>query len=64
MNFVPFGKVVGGMEVADALNAEYGENSGSGIRAGKQEPLFETGNVYLDKNFPRLDYIKRAWVIE
>src|SRR5438874_13015622 len=34
--FVPFGEVTGGMDVADALNAEYGENSGGGIRAGKQ----------------------------
>ena len=63
-NFVPFGKVVEGMEVADALDSEYGESSGSGIRAGKQEPLFQMGNAYLEKNFPKLDYIKRATAIE
>lgn len=62
--FVPFGKVVEGMDVADKLNAEYGESSGSGIRAGRQEPLFEMGNRYLDRNFPRLDYIRRATVAE
>jgi cyclophilin family peptidyl-prolyl cis-trans isomerase len=62
--FVPFGKVVEGMDVADALNTEYGEESGSGIRAGKQEPLFREGNAYLESHFPRLDYIKRAAVIE
>lgn len=62
--FVPFGKVIEGMDVADALNAEYGEQSGSGIRAGKQEPLFRDGNAYLESHFPRLDYIKRAAVVE
>jgi cyclophilin family peptidyl-prolyl cis-trans isomerase len=62
--FVPFGKVIQGMDIADALNAEYGEESGSGIRAGKQDPLFRDGNAYLEKLFPRLDYIKRATVIE
>jgi homoserine O-acetyltransferase len=62
--FVPFGKVITGMDVADALNGEYGESSGSGIRAGKQEPLFKYGNAYLKSHFPLLDYIKRAAVVE
>jgi peptidyl-prolyl cis-trans isomerase A (cyclophilin A) len=61
--FVPFGEVVEGMEVADALNSEYGENSGGGIRAGKQQAMFAEGNAYLDREFPRLDRIIRAQVI-
>ncbi|HEY7285499.1 MAG TPA: peptidylprolyl isomerase [Vicinamibacterales bacterium] len=61
--FAPFGRVVRGMDVADRLNAEYGENSGSGIRAGHQQPLFDGGNAYLDREFPRLDRIIRARVI-
>ena len=60
--FVPFGTVVEGMDVADALNKEYGETSGGGIRAGKQDPLFEGGNAYFDKMWPRLDRIIRATV--
>ncbi len=60
--FVPFGKVIEGMAVADALNAEYGEAAGGGIRAGKQGKLFEEGNDYLKRDFPRLDYIIRARV--
>jgi cyclophilin family peptidyl-prolyl cis-trans isomerase len=60
--FAPFGRVVEGMDVADRLNAEYGETSGSGIRAGKQQPLFDGGNAYLDRQFPRLDRIQRARV--
>jgi cyclophilin family peptidyl-prolyl cis-trans isomerase len=62
--FAPFGKVIEGMDVADALNDEYGETSGGGIRAGKQAPLFEGGNAWLKENFPRLDYITRATVVE
>jgi len=61
--FAPFGRVVSGMEIADALNSEYGENSGSGIRAGRQQPLFDGGNAYLDRAFPRLDRIIRARVL-
>jgi cyclophilin family peptidyl-prolyl cis-trans isomerase len=59
--FVPFGRVIGdGMKVADSLYAGYGESAGSGIRSGKQSPLFEGGNAYLRKAFPLLDYIRRA----
>ena len=60
--FVVFGEVVEGIEVADALYADYGEAAGGGIRAGKQDPVFEGGNLYLAKNFPLLDYIKVARV--
>jgi cyclophilin family peptidyl-prolyl cis-trans isomerase len=61
--FAPFGRVVEGMDVADALNSEYGENAGSGIRAGKQQPLFDGGNAYLDREFPRLDRLLHATVM-
>jgi cyclophilin family peptidyl-prolyl cis-trans isomerase len=61
--FVPFGRVIEGMEVADALHAEYGEKAGGGIRGGRQDKLFEEGNAYLDREFPLLDFIKRATII-
>lgn len=60
--FVPFARVIEGMEVADALYSDYGEQSGGGIRGGKQDPLFAGGNEYLKQNFPRLDYIIRATI--
>ncbi len=60
--FVPFARIVEGMEVADALYAEYGERAGGGIRGGKQDPLFLEGNAYLKKNFPNLDYIVKATI--
>ena len=50
------------MEVADALYADYGENAGGGIRAGRQQVLFDEGNAYFERNFPRLDYIVRATI--
>jgi cyclophilin family peptidyl-prolyl cis-trans isomerase len=60
--FVIFGEVVEGMDVADALYADYGEQAGGGIRAGKQDPVFERGNAYLKEKFPLLDYITSARV--
>jgi homoserine O-acetyltransferase len=61
--FVPFARVIEGMDVADALDAEYGERAGGGIRAGKQDPVFEGGNAYLRRDFPNLDYIRRATLV-
>ena len=61
--FVPFARVVEGMEVADAWYADYGERSGGGIRAGKQDVLFSEGNAYLDREFPKLDSIRRATIL-
>jgi cyclophilin family peptidyl-prolyl cis-trans isomerase len=61
--FVVFGTVEQGIEVADALYAEYGEAAGGGIRAGRQDPVFEGGNAYLTANFPLLDYIRKATII-
>lgn len=60
--FAPFGRIVEGMEVVEALTSEYGETSGGGIRAGKQDPMFEQGNAWLDRLFPRLDRLLRAVV--
>ena len=57
MGFAPVGKVVGGMEVVDALNAEYREQPNQGrIQA--------EGNAYLQREFPRLDFIQKATIGE
>ena len=60
--FVPFAKVVEGMDGADGFYSAYGEEAGGGIRAGRQDPVFLGGNAFLKRNFPRLDYIIRATV--
>jgi homoserine O-acetyltransferase len=58
--FAPFGMVISGMDVADRLYSGYGETSGGGMRAGHQDALFAGGNAWLNREFPRLDYIRSA----
>jgi homoserine O-acetyltransferase len=60
--FTVLGTVVGGMNVVDSLYSGYGENSGSGMRQGRQGPLANGGNVYVDREYPRLDRIIRVIV--
>lgn len=62
--FVPFARVAEGMEAADALYSEYGEKAGGGIRDGKQDPVFAEGNAFFLREFPKLDFIRRASVIQ
>ena len=59
--FAPFGRVVSGMNVVDALNAEYGEGAPRG-RGPDQSRLQSEGNAYLAKDFPRMDYVKKATI--
>jgi peptidyl-prolyl cis-trans isomerase A (cyclophilin A) len=55
--FTPFGKVIEGMEVVDSINAEYREEP-------MQSRIEDEGNAYLRRVFPRLDYVKKATVVE
>ena len=61
MGFAPFGKVVSGMKVVDALYAGYGEGAPNG-NGPDQGRLQAQGNAYLAKSFPRMDYIKKATI--
>jgi peptidyl-prolyl cis-trans isomerase A (cyclophilin A) len=61
--FAPFGKVVEGMDVVEKLYGGYGEHSGGGMRAGHQDEMFEGGNTYLDREFPKLDKLIRATIV-
>ena len=61
LGFAPFGKVVSGMNVVDALNGEYGEGAPDG-RGPDQMRLQAEGNAYLAKDFPRMDFIKKATI--
>jgi peptidyl-prolyl cis-trans isomerase A (cyclophilin A) len=61
--FAPFGKVVEGWDVVEKIYGGYGENSGSGMRAGHQDKIFEGGNAYMDKEFPKLDHLIRATIL-
>ncbi len=56
LGFAPFGKVVEGMDVVKKITSEYGQRP--------QQPLIqEEGNAYLKKEFPKMDYIKKAAVV-
>jgi len=59
--FAPFGRVVSGMNVVEAINAEYGEGAPNG-RGPNQSRIQSEGNAYLSKDFPRMDYIKKATI--
>jgi len=59
--FAPFGQVVAGMEVVDALYGGYGEGAPNG-RGPDQFRLNVEGEKYLARQFPKLDKINRATV--
>jgi len=59
--FAPFGQVVEGMEVVDALYSGYGEGAPRG-RGPEQYRLQVEGEKYLARQFPRLDKINKATV--
>jgi len=60
--FAPFGRVVEGMEIVDRLYAAYGEGAPQG-RGPDQGRIQAEGNAYLEREFPKLDYVKRATVV-
>jgi homoserine O-acetyltransferase len=62
--FAPFGQVVEGMEVVEKIYGGYGEHSGGGMRAGHQDEMFAGGNAYLDREFPKLDKLFRATIVQ
>lgn len=61
--FAPFGKVTSGMDVVDKLYNGYGEGAPSG-KGPDQGRIQGAGNAYLMKDFPKLDYIKKATIDE
>lgn len=56
MGFAPFGRVVDGMGVVDSIYSGYGE-------APDQQQITASGNAYLERMFPKLDYIKSATIV-
>ena len=59
--FAPFGQVVSGMNVVDALYSGYGEGAPRG--QGPDQGRDPTGRQRLpDQRFGKLDYIKKATI--
>ncbi|MGH7652093.1 MAG: peptidylprolyl isomerase [Gemmatimonadaceae bacterium] len=61
--FSPFGKVVDGMKAVDALYGGYGEGAPNGS-GPSQDSIAQEGNEYLQRAFPKLDYIKSATIVK
>ncbi len=55
--FAPFGQVVSGMEVVEKITSQYGEKP-------NQAAMQSQGNAYLNREFPKLDYIKSASIAQ
>jgi peptidyl-prolyl cis-trans isomerase A (cyclophilin A) len=62
MGFAPFGRVRE-LDVLKTLHAGYGEGAPGG-RGPLQARIQREGNAYLKAEFPQLDYIKRALVVD
>jgi peptidyl-prolyl cis-trans isomerase A (cyclophilin A) len=61
--FSPFGKVVSGMDVVDSLYGGYGEGAPRG--AGPDQGQVQAqGNTYLQQDYPKLDYVKTATIVQ
>ncbi len=57
--FPVIAKITSGMETAHKFYADYG-----GKIANEQDSIYAQGNSYLKKNYPKLDYIKKAYIIK
>lgn len=59
MGFAPFGRVVKGMEVLRKLYSGYGE-----ALTKLQQEMQKKGNAWLEKEYPKLDYIEKAVLVK
>jgi peptidyl-prolyl cis-trans isomerase A (cyclophilin A) len=63
MGFSPFGRVIEGMDVVEQLYTGYGEGAPQG-KGPSQGRIHQEGNKYLKREFPKLDYVKKAVIID
>ena len=61
--FAVLAQVVAGMEVVDSLYQGYGEGTPRG-QGPSQERITSEGEAYLAKEFPQLDQIRRARIVQ
>lgn len=63
MGFAPVAEVIEGMAVIDSLFAGYGDGPPAGF-GPDQMRLMREGNAYLEKEFPKLDFVRTAKIEE
>ena len=61
--FAPIGRVSSGMEIVDQLYSGYGDGAPRGM-GPDQGRIQGEGNQYLDQEFPKLDRIVRAVLVD
>lgn len=67
--FPPIAEVVRGMDAVDSLYNEYGDSAPkSGAQYGREGPMQDSivkqGNAYLNRGWPKLDYVKTARIVK
>jgi peptidyl-prolyl cis-trans isomerase A (cyclophilin A) len=62
--FPPIGRVISGMNIVDKLYGGYGDLAEQGGHGPSQQQARMQGNAYLMKSFAKLDYIKKATIVE
>jgi peptidyl-prolyl cis-trans isomerase A (cyclophilin A) len=55
-DYIPFGMIVEGMDVVDGIYSGYGQMP-------DQDKITHEGKAYLDRVFPKLDFIKSATIV-
>jgi peptidyl-prolyl cis-trans isomerase A (cyclophilin A) len=60
--FAPIGKVTAGMDTVERFYNSYGEMPSRGGHGPDPTKIEQQGNEYLENNFARLDYIRKATV--
>jgi peptidyl-prolyl cis-trans isomerase A (cyclophilin A) len=60
--FAPIGKVTSGMDTVERLYNSYGEMPSRGGHGPDPVKIAQQGNEYLENNFARLDYIRKATI--
>ena len=59
MGFAPIAQVIEGMAVVDSLYSGYGDGAPAGFGPDQMRIMSE-GNAYLERDFPKLDFIRTA----
>jgi len=57
--FPPFGQVIEGMKVVERFYGGYGFEP-----ATKQDSIYDQGNAFLERAYPKLDYILNAQILK
>jgi peptidyl-prolyl cis-trans isomerase A (cyclophilin A) len=62
LGFAPLGRVIDGLGVVDSLYSGYGEGPPAG-KGPDQDRMAAEGTAYLERSFPKLDWIRTAKVV-